>query len=71
MDNNSVNFTKSEKRVIGLIIAGCDWKTIAEKCGVKESTVHSHRKNIFLKLGVNARTQVAIRVLNQNTPNFN
>jgi DNA-binding NarL/FixJ family response regulator len=69
---NANNFTTSksllsprQREVLRLIAEGYTSKNIAAKCGISESTVKSHRKNIMDKLGIHDRvalTRHAIRI---------
>jgi DNA-binding NarL/FixJ family response regulator len=46
-------FTERERDVIVLSSKGLLYKEIADKMGVSINTVKTHKKNIFLKLGIN------------------
>lgn len=53
--------TARELEVLRLIAAGDSNQTIAEKLVITVSAVKKHTSNIFGKLGVNSRTQAAVR----------
>ena len=57
--------TKKELEVIGLITRGKTNSEIAEDLCVTESTVRFHLTNIFSKLGLKNRTQVALYALRE------
>ena len=46
-------FTEREKEVIHLCREGLLCKEIADRMGISANTVNTHKKNIFLKLGIN------------------
>ena len=57
----SGNVTDAERTVIALVGEGLTNKEIAGRLFVAPSTVHWHLKNIFRKLGVQNRTQLALK----------
>ena len=46
-------FTEREKEIIHLCRDGLQYKEISAKLGISINTVATHKKNIFLKLGIN------------------
>jgi DNA-binding NarL/FixJ family response regulator len=46
-------FTEREKEIILLCSEGLIYKEIADRLGISFHTVNTHKKNIFLKLGIN------------------
>jgi DNA-binding CsgD family transcriptional regulator len=52
--------TIREHDVLELIVAGCANKEIARRLTIQETTVKTHVKRIFDKLGVQSRTQAAL-----------
>jgi len=58
--------TARELEVVGLITEGSTNKHIAETCGISEETVKRHLTNIFNKLGVGNRLELALFALNHN-----
>jgi DNA-binding NarL/FixJ family response regulator len=51
--------TMRERQVLSAAASGETNKAIAQQLGISESTVKDHLKTIFLKLGVESRTQAA------------
>jgi len=49
----SPEFTEREKEIILLSKNGLQYKEIAEKLNISFHTVNSHKKNIFMKIGIN------------------
>jgi two-component system, NarL family, nitrate/nitrite response regulator NarL len=52
--------TKRELEIVGLVVAGYSNPEIAGRCGVSEQTVKHHMSNIFDKLGVSNRLELAL-----------
>ncbi len=52
--------TKRELEIVGAIVEGLTNKEIAKKFGLSEDTVKHHVTNIFNKLGVSTRLEVAM-----------
>ena len=50
--------TATERRIFDYYLDGLGIKEIAEASGVKESTIYSHNKNIYSKLGINSLKQL-------------
>lgn len=62
---NYFNLTDREKEVANLIISnGYKNQKIAEKLSISIDTVESHLKNIFKKLSIKNRSQMASKILN-------
>jgi len=57
--------TDREMEILGLIAKGYPNKRIALKLGMKLQTVKNHITKIFLKLGVENRTQAALKVIDK------
>lgn len=55
--------TAREREVISAVVAGYSNKDIAEKFSVSEDTVKHHLTNIFNKLGVSNRLELAVAAL--------
>jgi DNA-binding CsgD family transcriptional regulator len=49
----SSDFTNREREIILLCRDGLMCKEIADRLGISINTVNNHKKNIFLKLGIN------------------
>jgi DNA-binding NarL/FixJ family response regulator len=58
--------TAREIEVVTLITEGCTNKDIARTFGISEETVKRHLTNIFNKLGVGNRLELALFALNHN-----
>jgi two-component system, NarL family, nitrate/nitrite response regulator NarL len=58
--------TAREMEVVTLITEGCTNKDIATTFGISEETVKRHLTNIFNKLGVGNRLELALFALNHN-----
>jgi len=58
--------TAREMEVVHLITEGCTNKDIAKTFGISEETVKRHLTNIFNKLGVGNRLELALFALNHN-----
>ena len=58
--------TARELEVVTLITEGCTNKDIAKSFGISEETVKRHLTNIFNKLGVGNRLELALFALNHN-----
>ncbi len=52
--------TTRERKVVEAIVAGCTNKDIAQSFSISEQTVKHHITNIFDKLGVSSRVEVAL-----------
>lgn len=55
------DLTEAERSVIALVAEGLTNREIGERLFVAPSTIHWHLKNIFRKLDVQNRTQLALR----------
>lgn len=61
-------FTRREAEVALQLAAGASREQIARQLFISPSTVRTHTEKIFLKLGVNTRAAVALRILRDRTP---
>ncbi len=57
--------TAREQEIVDLVIAGCRNREISERLSISEKTVKAHLSNIFAKLGVRDRLELAIYALNR------
>lgn len=57
--------TKRENEILGLLIDGLSYKEIAAKCFISIETMNTHIKNIYQKLNVHSRAQIAARFGNK------
>jgi DNA-binding NarL/FixJ family response regulator len=53
-------FTRRESEIIAKIMLGLTNQQIAESLGISSRTVKHHLTNIFRKLGIASRTQLAL-----------
>ena len=58
--------TKRELQIVSLLIAGYGNKAIADKCGIRERTVKQHLTNMFEKVGVSNRLELALFALHEH-----
>lgn len=65
-DTTEYNLTEREKQVLKLIREGLNNNEIAKKLYVSVNTTKVHVSSIIQKLGVEDRTQAAIKALNDN-----
>lgn len=65
-DQQAKNFglTKREMEILGTIVAGFTNKEIAKKFNLSEDTVKHHLTNIFDKVGVSSRLELALFAIN-------
>ena len=59
-EQKGYNLTRREIGVIGCIVAGCGNRDIARQFDLSEDTVKRHLSNIFDKLGVSTRLELAL-----------
>lgn len=60
LDDEPVALTPREREVLELLVQGRANKQIAQRLGVGETTVKSHLRNAFERIGVNDRTSAAL-----------
>jgi len=60
--------TPRELEIVSAVVAGYSNKEIAEYFKISEDTVKHHLSNIFDKLGVSTRLELALFAVNQNLP---
>lgn len=69
-EENLLNYlTSREEEVLDLLTQGNNYKAIAGKLFISETTVKTHVNNIFQKLQVNDRTQAVLYALNNGFAN--
>lgn len=61
--SKNILFTKSELKILRLVISGLSNKQIAQKFAVSSETVKKHLKAIFLKANVKSRIQLVSKYL--------
>lgn len=60
-DGDDYHLTRRELEILELLMAGLSYKEIAGKCYITVQTLNSHIKNIYQKLGVHSRSEIAAR----------
>ena len=55
------NLTPREKEILELLIKGLSYKEIAAKCFISLDTLNSHIRNIYSKLNVHSRSEIAAK----------
>jgi DNA-binding NarL/FixJ family response regulator len=60
------NPTHREKEILEYLVNGLSYKEIASVCNITFQTLNSHTKNIYLKLNVHSRAEVAAMFRNPN-----
>lgn len=55
------NLTKREKEILELLIAGKSYKQIADTCCISMQTMFSHTRNIYNKLNIHSRAEIAAK----------
>jgi len=58
---NDYNITEKEKVILNKLIQGLGYKQIAHECSISRETLNSHIKNIYKKLDVHSRGEVAAK----------
>jgi len=56
--------TKTEVRIIDLVVAGLSNKDIAKKLSISEKTVKAHLTNIFMKFAIRNRYELIVKMKN-------
>jgi DNA-binding NarL/FixJ family response regulator len=55
------HLTEKEKEILNKLIHGLGYKQIAYECSIARETLNTHMKNIYRKLNVHSRAEVAAR----------
>lgn len=55
------NLTEREKEILNKLIQGLGYKQIASDCYIARETLNTHMKNIYRKLNVHSRAEVAAK----------
>lgn len=63
---NRNELTELEKRILGLIAQGFEYKDIAEQLNISVSVVQNRVVYIMFKLNANNRTHAVVNALRQN-----
>ena len=53
--------TKREKEILHLLIDGKSYKVIADECSISMHTLFTHTRNIYNKLNIHSRAEIAAR----------
>jgi DNA-binding NarL/FixJ family response regulator len=53
------HITEREKEILNKLIQGLSYKQIASECFIARETLNTHMKNIYRKLNVHSRAEVA------------
>jgi DNA-binding NarL/FixJ family response regulator len=64
--NSSSHLSPRELEVVAAIVEGCTNKDIAQKFSLSEQTVKHHLTNIFAKVGVSNRLELALYAVHHN-----
>jgi two-component system, NarL family, nitrate/nitrite response regulator NarL len=56
--------TNRELQIVTLVVAGYSNPDIAQRCSISEQTVKHHISNVFDKLGVSNRLELALFAVN-------
>ena len=67
--NGPVQLTSTERRIVDLVCRGLTNPEIAAELFIEHSTVRWHLKNVFRKLGVRTRTELAAKELDRSHGN--
>ena len=59
---DDTNLTEREKEVLHLLIKGLSYKKIASDIFISIETLNSHIKNVYRKLDVHSRSELASRL---------
>jgi two-component system nitrate/nitrite response regulator NarL len=65
---NKYRLTPRELEIIAAVVAGFANKEIAQYFKISEDTVKHHLSNIFDKVGVSSRLELALFAVNQSLP---
>ncbi len=55
------NLTRREKEILQLLIEGKSYKIIADNCNISMHTLFTHTRNIYNKLNIHSRAEIAAR----------
>ncbi len=67
-DERLVTLTDGERRVATLIGSGHTNKSAASELGVSVSTIATHLRSVFTKLGIQSRVQLANEIHKRDEP---
>lgn len=55
-----LKLTRTEKKIVTLLINGASVSDVAERCFISENTVKNHKKNIYRKLQVSTQPELIL-----------
>ncbi|MBS1754432.1 MAG: response regulator transcription factor [Ferruginibacter sp.] len=58
---NEYKLTKREREILQLLIEGKSYKIIADTCNISMHTLFTHTKNIYNKLNIHSRAEIAAK----------
>ncbi len=61
-----IALSEREREVLGLLVDGMNYKSIAEKIFISPETVRNHIRNIYEKLHVHSRSEAVVKAIRQN-----
>ena len=64
--NDASGLTPREREIAALVGQGYKYREIAEMLSISEQTVKNHLRNMFHKLGVSDRLQLALYAIHHN-----
>jgi DNA-binding NarL/FixJ family response regulator len=67
-DRRKFGLTSREIEIVSVVVAGLSNKGIAQTLKIADDTVKHHMSNIFDKLGVSTRLELALFAFNQKLP---
>jgi DNA-binding CsgD family transcriptional regulator len=54
--------SEAEQRVVDLVLVALPVKAVAQRLNLSPLTVHTHLKNVYRKLGIHSRVELAMRL---------
>lgn len=63
MPESSARVSRRERQIVGLVAQGFRNREIADELFISEQTVKNHLRNIFSKLGVQDRLELALHAV--------
>ena len=66
-DFSKYNLTKRETEIVLLLIDGLSYKEIASRSFISMATLNTHVRNIYDKLGIHSRSEIAAKFRNQKS----
>lgn len=63
--NEFIDLSEREKEILGLLVKGKSYKTIAAECFISIDTVNTHVKHIYEKLHVHSKSEAVAKAIHQ------